>query len=263
MQTQTAQVPAESHCAPGVRGQVSAEFSAVLALQLLIIALLMVIFGGIMAQEALRSHYIITRDSVSEVSETARAVWLDGAGAQKRVRVRIPPTANLERSFIANNTVDLYMETFGDVSFAVPFEISGTWPNAPGDSFVDIVNNGSSVIVRPSIYVSINATTLYYELNKSANNYSSIALRVSNSMDVAYNVTAGPNPCSNAIVCIVSPSTRQQILPGGYYDFTVGANATGYPAGLYSGYVNFTIVPNSTGYPNGTYTIPITARAYS
>lgn len=246
-----------------LRGQVSAEFSAVLALQLLIIALLMVIFGGIMAQSALRSQYIVARDSVSGVSEIAREVWLDGAGAQKRVQVRIPPIANLQRSYIDNNTVDIYLETFGDISFAVPFGISGSWPSAPGDSFVDVIHNGTSVIVRPALYVSANATTLYYEINKSAGNYSSLALHVSNSMDVPYNITAGPNPCSSSIACIVSPAAMQQIGPGAYYDFIIGVNATGYAAGLYSGYVNLTIVPNSTGYPNGTYTIPITARAYN
>ncbi|GEM_PF-4465339 len=248
----------------GAKGQISAEFSSVLAIQLLIIALLMVIFAGIMAQIGLRSEYVTARDSASLVSDTAKVVWNEGAGSMKRVRLSIPGNSMLSRSYIENNTIDIYLRSFGDISFAVPFPISGNWPSNPGDTDVEIINTGSQVVVRPAIYIEANLSVVYTALNKSDVGWSNTSIRLSNSMNTTYNATAGSNPCMGAtITCIISPTSVQQITPGGYKDFSVFVNGSSSANGLYAGFVNFTLVPNVTGYPNGTNIIPITARVFS
>jgi hypothetical protein len=247
------------------KGQVSAEFSAVLAVQLLILALIMVIFGGIIAQMGIRSQYIVARDSVHLVADTAKTVWLEGAGSWRRITLAIPPNVQLSRSYIGNNTIDLFMLSFGDVTSAVPFNISGSLPHFLGSSVVDVTNNGSSVLVQPALFVDANTSAYYAEINKSAGGTSSLVVRITNSMNETYNVTPAPNPCGACGTCLVSPSTLQNVASGAHADFTISINCSSDSAGIHPGYMNFTIVPNDTtsALPNATYYLPITARVFT
>lgn len=247
----------------GQKGQVSAEFASVLAIQLLIIALLMVIFISVISQIGLRSQHVIVQESVFAVADAARLVWETGPGSGKLVQINIPEAADLGQSYIRNNTIDIYMQNFGDVSAAVPFQINGNWPSQIGNGFVEVLHNGTQVIVRPAAYIDINASAVYVNYNKTSSALNSTKLRVTNRMNNTYNFTIRYSSCSSSISCAIVPFSNASLAPFASYEFNVTINAAGYNAGLYGGIVNFTMVSNASYNPNASYAIPIGARIFT
>ncbi len=242
------------------KGQVSVEFSLTLAVQLFIIALLIVVFSGIFSQFALRASDIVARDSVGGVADAAKAVHSQGAGAVLQVQISIPESSYLNQSYIGNNTIDLYLSGYGDVSAAVPFAISGNWPNRTGPALVEVENNGSSVLVRPALAVFANSSVLYFAINKTANPISTLSVRLRNRMGVQYNVTPSFY-CQ--INCSIAPYQIYALSSPQYYeDISVTVNASSSLPGLYAGYINFSAVADAP-YPADTFVLPLTSRVYT
>lgn len=246
------------------RGQASVEFSLTLAIQLLIVALLMVVFASVFNQIALRSDYIVAQDAVGQVSDAAKEAYSSGYGSKLVVNVKIPESALMNSSYISNYTVDLYLASFGDVTAPLPFQVSGKWPNQTGSAIIEIENNGTDILVRPMLAVQLNSSNIYVAINKSVITYSLTTVQLRNRMPVNYNYTPTV-ACSPSISCILNPGNSVNL---GTYDpndkqsIIVNVSAQGAPVGIYTGHINFTTYPATVNpaLPNATFILPITAR---
>lgn len=246
-----------------LRGQVSAEFAAILGIQLFIIALLAAIFGSVVSQVSLRTQHTLAHDSVLAVADAAKASWAGGTGSLRTASIAIPENAVLASSYIANYTINVNLLSYGDVSAAVPFLVNGSWPTTRGTYLMSAYNNGTAVIIKPAVYVTFNKSAVYLEINTS-NKKNYTLVRITNNMPVSYNVTPSPQYCNltTGMNCTIIPYQVYQIDASSYYDVNISLNST--QAGLQPGNMNFSIIPTSDpSYPTSSFNLPITARVYS
>jgi len=244
------------------RGQASVEFSLTLAIQLLIVALLMVVFAGVFNQIALRSDYIVAQDAVGQVSDSAKSAYASGPGSKLSVTVKIPESALMNSSYISNYTIDLYLASFGDVTAPLPFMVSGMWPNQTGTAIMEIENNGTDVIVRPALSLQVNMSNIYMVINKSSVSSNQTSVQLRNKMPVNYNVSPAI-ACSSALTCILNPGNIVNLDTTGSNSIQgYIVNVSSATVGIYAGHINFTAYPAvaNPALPNATFILPITAR---
>ncbi|MFH1306287.1 MAG: hypothetical protein ABIH83_01360 [Candidatus Micrarchaeota archaeon] len=230
------------------KGQVSMEYTVVMAAMLIILIVLVVIFNGIYAQEALHEQYAQSNHVVSILSAGARDVWAQGPGAHQEYMLDIPVSVILENSSIANHTLSLHVRNFGDAFAVLPFNVSGSWPNQTGTFRASIHHNGTHVLIRPAGMVSISRTGFYF--NSSSQSY---GLTIQNRANVSYTIT-------QTLECSICSYDEEGTTSLGSGESVTGnLTISGYPPGIRTGHFNITAIPApDSDLPNETFTLPIT-----
>jgi len=237
----------------GLKGQLSVEFTAVLASMLLILVLLVVIFSGVYAQQELHTQYIMASHAVSVLSTQAKSVWIEGKDTYAYSRIDIPPSAQLENSSIGNNSLNLYVSHFGDAFEITSFNTSGWWPNQTGSVIMSVRNNGSHVLIRPAFLFSLSPLGVYTSSGNSAH-----IINITNNANESFRL-------SKALVFVSCPSCSYD--GGGTHIIVSGdsyvSNLTFTPASnqITSGYIQINASPlsSSSDIENVSIIIPLTA----
>ena len=235
-----------------IRGQISIEYTAVLASMLIILVLLIVIFNGIYSQQSLHTQYVRSQHVVSSLATHAKSVWMQGPGAYSYVSVVIPESVQLNSSSIKEKSLNLYVAKFGDAFEFADFDILGNWPNQTGSSIMSVRNNGSHVLIRPAALVSVSKTGFYF------NSSGSDTLTITNygADPILFTEKLFFPSCSD---CIYGADSSVSYLPSG----VLRNNTLSIPSlapGIYSGYIqiNISYPPYSVQHENISLIIPIT-----
>ncbi len=88
--------------------------------------------------------------ALSEIGNAAKDVYQQGAGAQKEVTVTFPQGV-AGPGIVINNTLQITFEG-SDLTYFLPFPISGSIPNSTGSFTLILVSYGSSVAIGSSIF---------------------------------------------------------------------------------------------------------------
>lgn len=237
----------------GRAGQVSVEYTLILATMLLILVLLIAIFNGIWTQNALKAQNLQARFSLGLLKAAADDAWRQGPGARVGADVFIPPSTLLENSSVANRTLRLYLAGSGDATAKTEAPISGHWPNRTGTARMEAYHNGTLILIRPAGRLHVNTTGLFISKSPSGSKTAQVAIR--NRTDQNYTLGHSMS-CPSSITCSHNGSAAT-LQPGAAY--VVEVEVSGGGAGtLVSGYyaVNGTADP-AHGLPNETYVVPI------
>ena len=245
----------------GRRAQVSLEYTIISAVMLVVLAVLMVTFNGLYSQYALKAQYQQATHAISVVGAGATDVWKQGKYARQQVLIDIPAQADLSRSNISKNVLDLYVENMGDASMQLPFLVSGNWPAQNGRAAMLIYNNGTGVSIMPAGRLELNVTGLYYNNNGGSHSSGNLLTKVTNRANASYSV-AYSVACQAAMTCIFYGSNPETIASGATpITHVITASVAGNKYGLYSGYLNVTATPASgSGLPTETFIVPIQLR---
>ena len=239
-------------------GQVSMEYIMLLGALLLILGLLMVIFLGQYSQQSLLSQNRLADHTLSVLADEAQQVWVGGPGAEHKLLVDFPPTADLSRSSITGRVIQLYMSGQGDVSHMLPFYVSGSWPAYTGQAYMSVYNNGSMVFIRPAGRLLVNITGIYMNLVHD-NTLNSTTFLISNQANVTYALTQTVTwpPCLDGR--IYTPSSPGNLNAG--TSQTEHLTVQSAIIGMCSGYISIVGVPAAnSGLPDENITIPVTVR---
>jgi hypothetical protein len=236
-------------------GQVSIEYAAVLAAMLFVLILIVIVMGGIYAQELLRSNQMEAQHAVTMIAASAQECYNQGEGSQIFVRTKIPGVARMNKSFFTNNTFSLYVDGFGDVSQRVGFDIDGYWPNSTGIHTMSIENNGSYVLIRPHGNLLLSHRSLY--INTTTLSASSHEFTIYNRGTANYSVFQN--------LSFSSTSYNRS----GTYSLNSGESLRGkitvaplHISKSFSGYLDIVATPQgTTDYYVEHYVIPITVSA--
>ena len=218
------------------RGQVSTEYAMLLSALLLVLVIVMVVMMGLFAQQSSVVEQKLADHAVVALAASAQEVWVGGPGTQAKVVVDLPPTFDSSRSAIYNRTIQLYLSGWGDVSRATPFNVSGYWPSKPGKFYAVLQNNNTTVVIRPSGGMFVNASGIY--LSAPQGGLNSTSLLFINQASVAYTTSASYacpyNTSVGDTICTITS------FPG---TLAVGANQT----------VNVQIISSEVGLRSGYY----------
>ncbi len=247
----------------GRRAQVSLEYTIISAVMLVVLAVLMVTFNGLYSQYALKAQYQQATHAISVVGAGATDVWKQGKYARQQVLIDIPAQADLSRSNISKNVLDLYVENMGDASMQLPFLVSGNWPAQNGRAAMLIYNNGTGVSIMPAGRLELNVTGLYYNNNGGSHSSGNMLMAVRNRANVSYSKIEYTITCQVAMICGFFGSNPDTNFASGATPIThvITASVAGNKYGLYSGYLNVTATPASgSGLPTETFIVPIQLR---
>ena len=147
----------------GKKGQISSEYSIVLAIMFAMLVLVVIIFGSIYSQQATYAQQVQANSVISTLAYGAKNVWAQGAGAQATYFIDIPEATLLSNSSISGGTIRLYVRGFGDAFTTVGFNLSGWWPQSAGSHVMHVSSNGTHVIIRPDNGIWANKRGFYFD----------------------------------------------------------------------------------------------------
>ncbi|MCL6088923.1 MAG: hypothetical protein M1530_02025 [Candidatus Marsarchaeota archaeon] len=241
---------------PKNSGQVSMEYVMLLAALLLILMMLMVVFLGQYAQQGMVAQTALASHALTVLSAQAQAAWVGGQGAERKVLIDLPPSADLNRSSINGTVLQLYLLGVGDVSQSLPFNVSGQWPATTGPAYMSAYNNGSAVLVRPAGRLVVNVSGIYASMiaGGAANN---TTLSITNTANVSYTL-AQVLSCPSSASCTYDGTGG--ILAAGAQQVPVLSIESGI-IGLRTGNLSISATPAAgSGLPDEVIVIPITIR---
>jgi len=224
------------------RGQVSTEYTMLLSALLLVLVVVLVVMMSLFAQQSSVAQQRLADHAVVVLAASAQEVWVGGPGAQAKVAVELPSTFDPSRSAIYNRTIQLYLSGWGDVSRATPFNVSGYWPSKPGLFYAVMQNNNTSVVIRPSGGLYVNATSLYLSEPQGGLNTTSLLFvnQASVSYDIAVQSACPYNRSSADTQCTITPFPST--LASGASQ-TVNVQIISSEVGLRSGYYRLVATP--------------------
>ena len=249
--------PGRVPCGQISRGQVSLEYLMLTAAMLLILLVLILVFMGVYAQQGIVVQQRTAAHSLSVLAASAQEVWVAGAGAEQKVTVDIPESADLATSRIQGHVLSLNLSGLGDVSRSLPMNVSGSWPAKTGPFYVSVYNNGTHVLIRPAGGMVVNVTGSYMRI-ADGGPVNSTSLRISNHANVTYTLTQALTCPAGTSTCTYN-GTNVALAPGASQTATVTISSS--TPGLRTGYLTIQAVPAAgSGLPGENITIPITIR---
>lgn len=239
------------------RGQVSLEYLMLTAAMLLILLVLILVFMGQYAQAGIVVQQRTAAHSLSVLAASAQEVWVAGVGAEAKVTVDIPESADLPSSRIAGRVLSLNLSGLGDVSRSLSMNVSGSWPGKTGKFYASVYNNGTHVLIRPAGGLVVNVTGIYMRVaNGGAANSTSLLIR--NRANVTYTLTQVLTCPTQTSSCTYS-GTNGDLAPEAGQTATVAISSA--TSGLRAGYLTIQAVPaTGSGLPGENIIIPITIR---
>ncbi|MGC8924191.1 MAG: hypothetical protein ACP5KJ_03295 [Candidatus Micrarchaeia archaeon] len=221
-----------------LRGQGSAEFLLILAAALFVIAVSFYIssqqFTSV-SQSKNVNDATLTADSIASA---ANEVYFQGYGARKRLLITIPQGVNTSGTYIAGNSIVITTDGTTVVS-QTEVPVHGTLPLKPGQYYVWVVSEGSSVRIG-NVFVSVTPGALFFMLDEAESD--SGTLKVTNVFDQGINVSLYAEwPHSSDVSLSISPSNFS-LNPDQERDVTIEVISYTGSAGIYDG----NIVINAT-----------------
>lgn len=238
-------------------GQVSLEYLMLTAAMLLILLVLILVFMGQYAQQGIVVQQRSAAHSLSVLAGAAQEVWVAGVGAEQKVTVDIPESADLASSRISGRVISLNLSGLGDVSRSLPMNVSGAWPLKTGSFYASVYNNGTLVLIRPAGGLVVNVTGIYMRVGAGAP-ANSTSLRISNRANATYTLTQALTCPAQTVLCTYD-GANGALAAGAGQTATVAISSAN--PGLRAGYLAIQAVPAAgSGLPNENITIPITIR---
>lgn len=233
------------------RGQVSIEYTAVLASLLIILVLLIIIFNGAYVQQTIYTQYVGAAHTASLIGTFSKIQWAQGEGASHYQMVDISDSVKLDNSSIGNSSLKLYVSLFGDAFDFEAFNLSGWWPNNTGSVVMAMRNNGTHILIRPAALVSISKKGFYFTASGNDN------VTITNSANESFVISEDLifPACAS---CTYTTEGTNTLASG---ESRVGrVNIASLSSGIYSGYLQINATPLDSGsqFENITFNLPIT-----
>jgi hypothetical protein len=148
-----------------LKGQTSSEYVILLTISILFFLIIIVIAYEQFANIGSVKSRDISVNSLKQIAEAAKEVYLQGSGAQKMVVVTFPPEVEDNSITIQNNS--LHLNHAGtDISMPVDFPVYGNLPNSSGTYELLLISEGSQVRIGVSDF-SVNPSSLTFSFCQS------------------------------------------------------------------------------------------------
>ncbi len=238
-------------------GQVSMEYLMLTAAMLLILLVIMLVFMGNYSQQSMVVQQRTAAHSLSLLAASAQEVWVAGVGAEEKISLEIPESAQLASSHIAGHVMSINLLGVGDVSRSTSMNISGSWPANTGQAYMSVYNNGTHILIRPGGRLVVNITGIYMRIpTGGASN--ATTLLISNRAGSTYTLTQVLTCPGSTIVCTYD-GTNGALAAEGTQTATVTISSN--TPGLHTGYLNISAVPTGgSGLADETIYVPVTIR---
>jgi len=234
-----------------LKGQTSSEYVILLTISILFFLIIIVIAYEQFANIGSVKSRDISVNSLKQIAETAKEVYLQGSGAQKMVVVTFPPEVEDNSITIQNNS--LHVNHAGtDISIPVDFPIYGMLPNSSGTYEILLISEGSQVRIGVSDF-SVNPSSFIFSFcqfngsqtgsqNLTFTNLQSYPINITLSLDWSY---------TNATIALSNSSPNLSAY--GSQTMTVTANLGTNVTGTFSGSIEAKTA-------NSTIIIPVTVE---
>lgn len=126
------------------RGQESFEFILVLAFVFLGFVLILQLQSEGIKAYAKEAIAVQAEGNLDYLSNAVRAVWREGKGSQRQVRIAVPaktPTS------ITGRVITQTLPDTSTIAVETGIPISGALPTNPGTYTIQLTNNGTAVVV--------------------------------------------------------------------------------------------------------------------
>jgi len=234
-----------------VRGQSSTEF-------LLLFAAAVAVFAIIYSVTVGRSDAFSSRDIemsanlvVTDLSNAAREVHAQGAGARKIVTITLPGSYDPDNSRIAQNAIILrakdvdYVRTFS-------FSLQGSLPDSTGTFYWPVENAGTSIVIGDKA-ARLNRTSISAAIAPGAS-YSDAILITSSSL-VPMSGTVSMNWTNGSATLVFGPAAFT-LAPFGTQQVDILVNTSGLARGTYVGQLVISLEANESA-SNQSFQVPI------
>lgn len=250
------------------RAQASVELIAILGIALLAILFFAVFSSGLLFDLGVQQDTRDARDTVQALAEAADAVYAQGEGASKAVRITIPPGAYFgqNETYIGKpanapagapqNRINIRVGD-SDVFATTRAPVAGTLPPTAGTYLLNVTSQGSYVSVGAAL-VGASPSEVKLLMRRNDTESSPIAFSVlSNASIIVVNITPDWNFTSPALS--VSPSL---FTSNGLGSMVVLANFTtnSLVAGIYTGQLNVSAYYASDPARKESFIIPISVE---
>ena len=233
------------------RAQLSADFSIIFAVMILIFTVIVFIFFSNYLQTRTYVNYLLAKDVLEKLSTKASRVHLQGPGAYEFAFVSFPIYGiNFSASSISGNVLKLYVNDFGDVYKKVDFVVSGHFLSNQTDDYFLIYNDGTNVLIQPAPYVYLSKNSFYFN---QSNSYQTLLIKNLSPIPVYINITL----VSSCTTCTYSTEGVSVLAPAQSQEGILETGAL--PSGLYKGYLKINI-SNTYNYANYSLNIPFTVK---
>jgi uncharacterized protein (UPF0333 family) len=234
--------------------QVSVEYVMVLSALLLILMVLMLAFANQYAQQGMAAQQEIAWNALSVASKNARSAWESGPLAEKKFMVTLPASIDFNKSKIRGKTLQLYLIGFGDITQALPFNISGKWPEKSGPALMSAYNNGSMIIIQPAAGIVANVSGIYMSMQADGSGNSTMIM-ITNTASEDYTILQELECPQNAL-CTYNGTSG--MLGAGEWQIAA-LNISSFAPGIYSGKLSINATsPVGSSLANKSLIIPIT-----
>ncbi|VVC01933.1 Uncharacterised protein [uncultured archaeon] len=243
------------------RGQVSTEYTMLLSVMLMVLIVILFVMMGQFAQQAGVAQQRLAEHAVTVLAAGAQEMWISGPGAKMRVLVDLPQTFDSARSRINGSTIQLFLVGFGDVSRALPFNVSGYWPSKSGKFYAVLENNNTSIVIRPAGGMFVNTSSIYLSFAKGGSN--STIVQVINQANVSYTINSASITCpvnrtGADTTCTVTNAPTSPFAAGASTNMNIQIGST--EVGLRSGKYVISAAPTAGELIAEEIIIPITLR---
>ncbi len=234
------------------KAQTTAEFMILVAAAFLIVSIMIVLSQNQFADINRARVQSIAKNTVDILGSTATEVYTQGEGARKLVYVEIPPGYNPARSYVANNTIRMYVNSMDFVSLR-DFNVHGTLPGASGSYWIWVISEGNQVrIGNAMIELSKSASNIITTRNATAVD----GVSVSNIFGSQVNVTVVKDwPYTNVTLDLSTTSFTLSATQSQPVTLTFKSDSGA--VGVYNGKLSFTAASGNT---TETISFPITVE---
>jgi uncharacterized protein (UPF0333 family) len=183
--------------------------------------------------------------ALKEIADAATDVYQQGAGARKVIEVTFPEGVN-SSGVIVNNTIHINFEG-SDLTYQLPFPISGSIPTSSGSYELTFTSYGASISLGVASFSVTPYSLYFYSCSSPLSQEYSDELQITNNLNITneinlslswtnpgvnaylsdYNLSLNANSVQNITVFVnISPNTIGQFtgqvdLVGMNYSFTV------------------------------------------
>lgn len=232
-----------------IRGQTSTEYVVLLAVSLFFFAFVLTYVSDQISLMGRAKSTDAARSAVQSITDAARSVYYQGAGARQFVYVTFPEGTEEGSPRIVNNTVTLQLYR-SDISYKTDFPIYGTLPNASGTYSLEIFSDGASVRVGILPFIVVPSSLFYSMCAANTSQSSNAVLSFTNNLATITKIDLVKTWPSSSVNLTLSDSSLT-LAQGESHNVPITVTAGANVAGTFSG----TISANTTNY---TMSIPVT-----
>ena len=231
------------------KGQTSAEYVILLAVSIIFFLIIIIVAYGQFANMGQVKSRDISVNSLKQIAEAAKEVYLQGSGARKTVVVTFPPEVEDNSIVITNNS--LHLKHAGtDISIPIDFPIYGNLPTEAGTYEIILVSEGNQVRVGTAEF-SVTPSSITFSFCQSNSSQASAQnLTFTNLQNYSINLSLAVDWTQANITLGISNSSLHLVAYGSQIvavSTTLGVNMTG----TYSGFI-------TTNSSNTTTAVPVT-----